>query len=269
LLRPYRGVLVLPESADAWTTRALAAVLATDGVLSHTSALAVWRAAPEVLPLHVSIPVSRSALRSPGLTVHRVDDVRHDRLGPFPVSDLARALVDSWALAHGRAAPSRAAEGARAAVITCLRDRRVTVRRVREALAARPTLAGRGALEQLLQLVEQGCQSELEIWGVRHVLQGPGMPQFVQQYPVSLPFGTVHLDAAVPELKVAVEMDGMAFHDSPRARERDRQRDVALATRGWVALRFSYRRLTGDAAGCRREIQEVCQARRAQLGRPR
>ena len=49
LLRPYRGDLVLPDKADEWTTRALAAVLATDGVLSHASALTVWRVVPESL----------------------------------------------------------------------------------------------------------------------------------------------------------------------------------------------------------------------------
>jgi very-short-patch-repair endonuclease len=95
------------------------------------------------------------------------------------------------------------------------------------------------------------------------------MPRFVQQHRVALPFGTVHLDAAIPELLVDVEMDGMAFHDSPQARERDRRRDVALSARGWVVLRFSYRRLTQDPAGCRREILAVCRARETQLARRR
>ena len=263
LLRPYRGVLVLPERADEWTTRALAAVLATDGVLSHASALTVWRLAPESLPLHVSVPTGRSALRRPGLTVHRVEQLEGDRLGPFPVTDLPRALVDTWALAHAGTGRRRAVEGARAAVINCLRDRRATPEQIRAAHTYRPTLPGRAVLQELLTLVEQGCQSELEIWGVRHVLHGPGIPLFVQQHRVALPSGNVRLDAALPELKVAVEMDGMAFHDSPEARERDRRRDVALAALGWVVLRFSYRRLTSDPEGCRREIMAVCRARSA------
>ena len=267
LLRPHRGVLVLPARADEWETRALAAVAATGGTLSHTSALAVWRVGPELLPVHVSVPVARSALHGAGLVVHRVEDLLTDRLGPFPVTDLPRALVDTWGLAHGRSAPPRAVDRARAAVIDCLRDRRVTAGHVRLASARRPTLPGRAALHQLLTLVERGCQSELEIWGVRKVLQGPGMPRFVQQHPVALPFGTVRLDAALPELRLAVEMDGMAFHDSPEARERDRRRDVALAARGWVVLRFSHRRLTTDPKGCRREILAVCAARADLLGR--
>ncbi len=86
----------------------------------------------------------------------------------------------------------------------------------------------------------------------------PGCHGWCSSHPVVLPFGTVHLDAAIPELRIGVELDGAAFHGSPEARERDTRRDVALAARGWVVLRFSYRRLTrepdllpGDPAGAR------------------
>jgi very-short-patch-repair endonuclease len=89
------------------------------------------------------------------------------------------------------------------------------------------------------------------------------MPRFVQQFPVRLPFAVVHLDAAVPELRVAIELDGAAFHGSAEDRERDTRRDVALAALGWVVLRFSYRRLATEPDACRREIIAVCRARSA------
>jgi very-short-patch-repair endonuclease len=265
LLRPYPGVLVLPEHWHEWPTRAMAAVFATDGVLSHTSALAAWLVLPKEGPIHVSVPAGRRALRGFGLTVHRVRALAVDRLGPYPVTSLSRAVVDTWGLAHGQTANRRAKERARAVVIETLRERQVTARQLRSELTAQPALTGRRALVELVGLVDQGCQSELEIWGVRNVLQGPGMPRFVQQHPVRLPWATVRLDAAVPELKVAVELDGAAFHGSADARERDTRRDAALAARGWVVLRFSYRRLVTDPEGCRREILEVCRARRALL----
>ena len=81
-----------------------------------------------------------------------------------------------------------------------------------------------------------------------------------------LPFGTMYLDAAVPGLMVAVELDGAAFHGSPEARERDTRRDVALAGLGWVVLRFSYRRPTREPEACRREIRAVCRARQELFG---
>ena len=265
LLRPYPGVVVLPDAFENWRTRALAAVLATDGALSHTSALSVFRLAPQSDPVHVSVPPARRALRRPGLVVHRVQALHADRLGPYPVTDLARALVDTWGLAAGRDGRRRLVEVARAAVITALRDRRLRPDDVLVEANRRPALPGRTELLRLVAMVTSGSHSELEIWGVRQVLETPGMPRFVRQHPVRLPFATVHLDAAIPELRIAVELDGAAFHGSAEDRERDTRRDVALAARGWVVLRFSYRRLTTDPQGCRREILQVCAARRAQL----
>jgi very-short-patch-repair endonuclease len=268
LLRAHRGVVAAPACWDDWRTRALAGVLATGGVLSHATALAVWRVLEDDGgPVHLSVPAGRRALRSRGLVVHRVRDLDPDRLGPYPVTPLARSLVDAWGWACGAHGSRRAVDRARGAVIETLRDRRVTATRLQAEAVRRPALPGRSGLTELVRLVEQGCQSELEIWGARHVLSGPGMPRFVQQHPVVLPDGRrVLLDAAVPHLKVAVELDGAAFHGSAEARERDIRRDVALAALGWVVLRFSHRRLTTDPDACRREILQVCRAREALLG---
>lgn len=265
LLRPYPGVVVLPERTSSWRTRALAAVYGTGGVLSHTSALAVWRVAAPPGPIHVSVPASRRALRRPGLVVHRVRNLLSDRLGPYPVTHLPRSLVDTWGLAHGAHGRPGLVELARGAVITTLRERQVRVAALRTGEQRCPALPGRAALRDLVGLVAAGCQSELEIWGLRHVLRAPGMPRMVQQHPVVLPFATVHLDAAIPELRIAVELDGAAFHGSPEAREKDTRRDVALAALDWVVLRFSYRRLTQEPDACRQEILQVCPARRALL----
>ena len=265
VLRPYPGVIALPDALDHWRSRALAAVLATGGVLSHGSALTLWRLAPREGAIHVSVPAARRALRRPGLVVHRVDATTADRLGGLPVTLLPRSLVDAWSWAHSGRGSARLREAARGAVIGSVRDRRVRVADLELQLARHPALAGRRALAELVGLVAQGCQSELEIWGVRRVLSGPGMPAFQQQHPVHLPFGTVHLDAAVPDLKVAIELDGAAFHGSPEARERDIRRDAALAARGWVVLRFSYRRLMREPEACRHEILAVCRQRAALL----
>jgi hypothetical protein len=122
---------------------------------------------------------------------------------------------------------------------------------------------GRAELATLLDLVAGGCQSELEIWGVLQVLPGPpAVPRYVQQHRVVLPNGRwVDLDAAYVEARVAVELDGAAFHGSREARERDLRKDTALAAAGWIVLRFSYARLLADPDGCRQEILAVLLAR--------
>ena len=46
------------------------------------------------------------------------------------------------------------------------------------------------------------------------------------------------------------------------ARERDARRDAALASTGWLTLRFSYARLHSDIDGCRRETLAALARRR-------
>jgi restriction endonuclease-like protein len=266
LLRPLPHVVVLPECADGWRTRALAAVLSTDGVLSHHSALSVWRLAAEIDRVHVSIDARRRAPdRARQLTVHRVTDLSATRVDGLPVTPPARTLVDVWGQANGGRRPARFRSVARAAVISAVRSRCATPAGIRTELERRPELPGRAALVDLLVLVAGGSHSELEIWGLLHVLDVPGLPPCLRQHEVRLPHARAFLDAAWPEAMLAVELDGAAFHGSAEARERDLRRDAALAALGWLVLRFSYQRLTRDPVGCRREIQAV-HRRRLGLG---
>ncbi|MGY1914129.1 endonuclease domain-containing protein [Blastococcus sp. SYSU DS0973] len=87
------------------------------------------------------------------------------------------------------------------------------------------------------------------------------MPECRRQYRIALPDGPVFVDAAWPEVRLAVELDGAAFHGSEQARERDLRRDAALAVLGWQTLRFSYRRATSDPEGCRAQIAETYRRR--------
>jgi hypothetical protein len=150
-------------------------------------------------------------------------------------------------------------------LIEAVRSREVGVRAVRSASLRAGTHAGRAELTSLLELVAGGCESELEIWGVLEVLpRPPAVPAYVQQHRLVLPGGRrITLDAAYVEARVAIEMDGAAFHGSREARERDLRRDTALAAAGWIVLRFSYARLMADPDGCRREIVAAVLARLA------
>ncbi|SDO57141.1 hypothetical protein SAMN05660199_02188 [Klenkia soli] len=56
-----------------------------------------------------------------------------------------------------------------------------------------------------------------------------GIPACTQQDEVGLSGRRVRLDAAWPDLRVAVELDGHRFHSSRVDRERDMRRDTALA----------------------------------------
>ncbi|WP_051515513.1 DUF559 domain-containing protein [Candidatus Blastococcus massiliensis] len=268
LLLVAPGVVALPDRTQRWEDRARAATLYADAPLSHLSALtAAGLVRRTAGPLHVTVGLERCLRDAPDVWVHRsgrrLATIRCDGL---EVVEPARSLVDAWSWAWSPVRNERAeAERSlvRQAVIEAVRTREVRAPAVRRESDRMPRHAGRAELVALLELIGRGCQSELEIFGVQHVLPGPpAVPAYLQQHRVVLPDGrAADLDAAWPEARVAVELDGAAFHGSREARERDLRRDNALATLGWVVLRFSYERLINDPLGCRREIETVVRRR--------
>lgn len=268
LLLVAPGVVALPDRAGRWADRARAAALYAGAPLSHLSALtAAGLVRPVAGPLHVTVGLERCLRDAADVVVHRsgrrLSTIRCDGLD---VVEPARSLVDAWSWAWSPSRNGRApAEQplVRQAVIEAVRTRAVRASAIRRASQRIARHAGRAALATLLDLLESGCQSELEVFGVRHVLPGPPVvPAYVQQHRVALPDGrAAELDAAWPQAQVAVELDGAAFHGSREARERDIRRDSALAALGWVVLRFSYARLISDPDGCRREIEAVIRRR--------
>jgi very-short-patch-repair endonuclease len=224
------------------------------GVVSHSSALALWELVPPLGgPIHLTVDPTRSARGSAGGVLHRAPDLAQvtRRVCGLPVTCVERAVIDTWG------APGADRHLVRAAAISAVRQRRCAAADLEFELARRPRLPGRRELETVVRLLAEGCRSELEIWGCQQVLRGPGMPAFVQQQSVVVAGKRFFLDAAYDEVLLAAEMDGAAWHGSRQQRERDIRRDALLATIGWQTLRFSYARMTADPLGCRREVLAV------------
>ena len=262
LIRLQPGVFALPTAAVDWRTRIAAALAVRKaGVASHVTALALWELVEHPPgPVHMTVDLNQSWRGTTGVSVHRsagVDDERR-RVEGLSVTSVERSLVDTW----GRPAPLRRPE-LRAAVISAVRRRLCMARELGFELDRRPRLAGRAELARLVGLLANGCQSELEIWGCLTVLKAPGMPPFVQQRRVGVDGEVFFLDAAYDEVKLAVEMDGAAWHGSRQQRERDIRRDALLATVGWQTLRFGFRRMTTAPEACRRDIRAAYASRRA------
>lgn len=72
------------------------------------------------------------------------------------------------------------------------------------------------------------------------------LPEPEVQYPIRLPLGLIHVDFAYPEMMLAIETDGYAYHQDKRAFERDRERDAELAMLGWTTLRYTWAKLRFD-----------------------
>ena len=259
LVRLQPGVYALPGMATSWRLRVEAAARSSDGAISHRSALALWGLVPPGGPVHLTVPHTRSGRGTSGVVLHRTRELTDAlrRVDGLPVTCIERAVVDCW----GRPGGLDHAQ-VRAAAIDAVRRRMCAPRDLRFELERRPCLPGRAALMELVRLLEEGCRSELEVWGCLHVLRGPGMPPFTLQRRLEVQGRLFYLDAACDEVKLAVEMDGAAHHGSRDQRERDIRRDALLATVGWQTLRFGYRRMTAQPDACRRDIRASYQVRR-------
>jgi len=263
LQRLQPGLYALPSAARDWRSRVEAAVHATNGVVSHRSALALWGLGPPGGPVHLTVEFTRSARGSAGVVLHRTRELRDTirRIEGLPVSCVERAVVDSW----GSPAGMSQAE-LRAAAIGAVRRRLCLPRQLYDEIGRRPCLRRRAALLQLVGLLADGCQSDLEIWGCLQVLRGPRMPTFVRQRRLEVAGQVFFLDAACDEVKLAIELDGAAYHGSSKQREGDIARDALLATIGWQTLRFSFRRMTTVPDACRNDIRAAYAARRSLFG---
>jgi very-short-patch-repair endonuclease len=74
---------------------------------------------------------------------------------------------------------------------------------------------------------------------------------------VGEPFGVYLIDVAFPDTKVAIEVDGWAWHvDADRFRN-DRRKGNALVRNGWTLLRFTWHDLTLRPAECLAEILDA------------
>lgn len=98
---------------------------------------------------------------------------------------------------------------------------------------------GSPAARRLLQAADDGAQSEAERILLR-LLRTGGLTGWKANFPVN----GYRIDVAFLVEKVAVEVDGFAFHSDPDAFHNDRVRQNSIALQGWQVLRFTWLDLT-------------------------
>lgn len=90
---------------------------------------------------------------------------------------------------------------------------------------------------------------------------------WIANYPILGEHGQVlaEIDFADPLLKIAIEVDGRAFHSDRQSFERDRERQNMLVVLGWVVLRFTWERIVNDPEGVLAEIATACTVARHRI----
>jgi predicted transcriptional regulator of viral defense system len=238
----HEGVYRVGGSVASLAQSRLAAVLAVGPVaaVSHRAAADVWGLWWSNPPM---IEITTTRDQSPeldGVAVHRMADL-HPRwitaVDGMPVTTVARTLVDLGAVMPAKRVAMCVDRALGRALVSATEIE--TARRA----VARQGRRGAGVIRRVLapRLGREPVAGVFEARMAR-LLSDQGLPEAVPEYEVRTALGTfvARVDFAYPELKLAIEVDGLEAHSSIDAFRHDRARQNALVAEGWTVLRFTW-----------------------------
>jgi len=244
--RLHPAVYLLAGHRFTDEARVLAAWLwAGEGAAVSGPAAAYWHGmldrAPR--PVEVTVPQGRSPRCPDGVRVRRRDLAAADVVGQRDLWLTAApltALETAVALPDGSVFLDRALQ------------RHVRFPAVYRAYCRNMGRRGSSAAGRLLVAAADRADSAAERLLVR-LLRDAGIGGWVLGHP----FGPWRIDLAFPEQKVAVEVDGWAWHVDAQRFANDRRKQNALVRAGWDQLRFTWHDLDGRPAAAVDEIWET------------
>jgi very-short-patch-repair endonuclease len=223
-----------PLDQRLWT-----AALWTNGVISHRTAAGLWQIPTASSDsIHVTVGDRRSRRYPPWMRLHRVPlipDADTDQLEDLRVTSRVRTILDLLRTERPGAAQS-------------LLDRSLQQCWLGAADLQRSVVEGRGRsgntqLRKLLAGLEPGAEAESERL-LHRILRQSGCTGWIPQYQIVLPGRRIRVDVALPQHRLAIEVDGKLYHDEFSDRfEDDRARQNELINAGWRVLRFTWRQL--------------------------
>ena len=269
LLVALPGVYLAPGSPDTTAQRRWIALLAVGprAVLSFETAARIQRLSTVARAGPIVVTVPHSGWQElEGVLIHQISDLVDEdvvRIDGMPVTALRRTIVDLAAIwRRGRL---------RIVVEDAVAAKRVTDGEIGSCLqsVARRGKPGVRNLAAVLDARGPGTappESQLERDFFALVRRSP-LSEPVRQYPLPRDDGVRNLaDAAWPEVKLIVEVDGRRWHQRLDDMKRDRDRDLKAAAAGWQVVRLLYEHVVGAPAETIRELLEIHAARAAQIG---
>jgi hypothetical protein len=238
--------------------RAALLSLGPTAMLSHDNAAWRWGfAARTPAGVIITVPWQRGEVRLDGVEVvrsRRTDGIKRMRNG-WSLTCPPRTWIDL-----GR---TRTEAELTAALATAMQRKLVTRKELDAHLALAHNKAGTGLVRRVLPHFDEKWESQLSA-RVGQLLLAAAL-DLVAGYEVSHDSGErlAILDFADVQRKVAVEADGWYYHGSALQQQRDKQRDRALARRGWLVIRFTTDDILHRPLQVLEEIHAVLQARTA------
>jgi very-short-patch-repair endonuclease len=228
-----RGVYFVDDRPFADAARVRAAVWGYGESATASGLAAAWwhgvtRFAPEIV--EVTVPRNSSGRRHPGSKPRRRD------LAPCDVVERRRLRATAVPLTIIEAAV-RQRGGMK--LMDSVLQRNVELRELWSAHLRNKGRYGSPAARRLLQAASDGARSAAERLLIK-LLREAGITAWRTNYPI----GPYKVDVAFPDGKVAIEVDGLAFHSSAEDFQNDRERQNYIALLGWQVLRFTWLDLT-------------------------
>jgi very-short-patch-repair endonuclease len=213
------------------------------GAVVTGPAAAYWHGMLDRAPSAVELTLPRTAHRKgrPGVALRRrdlpADDVverREVAVADAPLAALETALV----VPRGSVFLDRALQ------------RHVRFPAVYRSYCRNIGRHGSAAMHRMLVAAADRADSAAERLLVK-LLRAAGIDGWVLGYP----FGPYRIDLAFPVERVAIEVDGWAWHVDAERFRTDRRKGNALTRGGWDLLRFPWHTLDGEPASCIAEVE--------------
>ena len=229
-----RGVYFVDDRPFSDAARIRAAVWghgsqAAASGLTAASWHGLTRFAPDIV--EVTVPRDSHGRRHEGTRVRRRDLQRCD------VVELKGVRVTSLSLTVVEAAAQRG--GGAKLLDTALQQRHVDLPSLWRTHLRNKGRTGAPRSRLLFQAAAGGAHSVAERI-LHQLLRDAGIGGWKANYRV----GGYRVDVGFPAQKVAIEVDGFAFHSDPDAFQIDRRRQNDLVLLGWQVLRFTWLDLT-------------------------
>ena len=245
------GVYTVDGSGTSWHESAMASVLGAgpNAALSHESALINLKLLKEdfislrkgkMIPFHVTLP--RSSSRRITSSIHRSiykdESTLNVVVNAIPQVPIEIALIES-----ARHLPEQFLNSV---FDVAIREKFTTAKKIKVTLDLMWPAPGRSKTRVQENIgghlanvkIIKCAESALEVRILR-IISGMTNCRVSAQFQVHINGNRYRLDIAIPDQKIAIEVDGYAFHCGREAFDNDKKRQNDLVSNGWRVLRFT------------------------------